>query len=408
MEAGNYEVLVHIAIIILAAKLFAEVAARLKLPTVLGEILAGIVIGPSVLGWVKVGPTLQAFSTVGIVLLLFLAGLEIDLGTMRRVGGASISVALMGVTVPMVAGTLIFRWFGEAWRTATFIGGILTATSIGLTLRSLMDIGKFRTKEGTTVVTAAVIDDVIGIFVLTMLISVARVGKFPSPLYVLELLGLVTLFFAGSLLVGLWGSRLAADLASRMWADEALLALAICFAIALGWLASRVNIAEITGAFTAGLILNPTKEKKIISDKLNVIGYGFFIPIFFAYIGISTKLSAIPKAGLSSLFFILIALLGKILGGAAGARPWFDNRRSLAIGVGMIPRAEVALIMATVGLHAGIINDQVFAMTILMVFVTNLLTPLLLKLSFSWADGEGFSLRTRKAREKGAPREAAS
>lgn len=328
-------------------------------------------------------------ATIGILLLLFLAGLDIDLEMMRKTGGASLSAALMGVAVPMGIGTLAFKLMGESMRSAFFIGAILTATSIGLTLRTLLDLEKFRTREGTTIVTAAVIDDVIGIFILTILVSVVTAGEFPRPLYILELIGLIALFFVVVLVVGFRISKILARLASRMYVEEALLALAICFAIALGWLAANVKVAEITGAFLAGLVLNPTLESKAISEKVNVIGYGFFIPIFFAYIGVSTRLGAITQAGVMSIAFILIAIFGKILGCGAGARPWFDNRKSIAIGVGMIPRAEVALIMATIGLEAGAIDDRIFVMTILLVFVTNLLTPILLKLAFRWADEKG-------------------
>ena len=386
MEADAYHIIVSLALLLFVAKLCGEAAARLRLPSVLGEIVAGILLGPSVLGWVKPSFSIQTISTIGIMLLLFLAGLEIDLDTMRKMGVASLSVAAFGVILPMGLGALVFRLAGESLRSAFFIGAIMTATSIGLTLRTLMDMGKFRTREGTTVVTAAVIDDVIGIFILTILVSIVTAGELPSPLHVLELLGIITFFFAAVLVVGFWGSKWLTSLISRMWVDEALVALGICMAIGLGWLASSVKVAEITGAFLAGLVLNPTREGRTITEKVNVIGYAFFIPIFFAYIGINTNLGALPQAGLMSLFFILIAIGGKIVGCGIGARPWFDNRRSLAIGVGMIPRAEVALIMATVGLEAGAINDKIFVMTILMVFVTNLLTPILLKLSFRWAD----------------------
>jgi Kef-type K+ transport system membrane component KefB len=388
METDAYQIIVSLALLLFTAKLFGEAAARLRLPSVLGEIVAGVILGPSILGWVDPSFTIQTISTIGIMLLLFLAGLEIDLDTMRKMGVAALSVAAFGVILPMGIGTLVFRLGGESLRAAFFVGAIMTATSIGLTLRSLMDMGKFRSREGTTVVTAAVIDDVIGIFILTLLVSFVTAGELPSPLHILELLGIIFFFFTAVLALGFWGSKWLTGLVSRMWVDEALVALSICFAIALGWLASNAKVAEITGAFLAGLVLNPTREKRAIADRLNVIGYGFFIPIFFAYIGVSTKLGALPKAGVMSIFFILIAIFGKIIGCGAGARPWFDTRRSLAIGVGMIPRAEVALIMATIGLQTGVIGDEIFVMTILMVFVTNLLTPILLKLAFRWAEGK--------------------
>jgi len=388
MEANAYQVIIRLALLLFAAKLCGEIAARIRLPSVLGEIVAGILLGPSVLGWVRPSFSIQTIATIGIMLLLFLAGLEIDLEMMRSMGVASLVIAIFGVVVPMVIGTLVFRLMGESLRTAFFVGAIMTATSIGLTLRTLMDIGKFRTREGVTIVTAAVIDDVIGIFILTLLVSIVTVGEIPSPINVLEILGVMILFFAAVLGFGLLGAKRLTRLVSRMWVDEALIALSICFAIALGWLASNVEVAEITGAFLAGLVLNPTKESRTIAEKVNVVGYSFFIPIFFAYIGVSARLGALSQAGLLAFLFVTIAIIGKILGCSVGARPWFDTRRSLAIGVGMVPRAEVALIMAAIGLQAGAISDSIFVMTIVMVFVTNLLTPIILKISFKWADKE--------------------
>jgi Kef-type K+ transport system membrane component KefB len=329
---------------------------------------------------------MQTMSTIGILILLFLAGLEIDLETMRRMGFAAFLVAVMGVLVPLGVGTAVFALMGEGLTSAFFVGSIMTATSIGLTLRTLMDLGRFRSKEGVTIVTAAVIDDVIGIFILTLLVSLVGVENTLTPFYVLRLLGLMIFFFGAVIIVGMWGSKWVTRWVSEMWVDEALLALSLCFAIALGWLASTVKVAEITGAFVAGLVLNPTKEAKVVSEKVNLIGYGFFIPIFFAYLGVNTRLAALSEAGILTLLFLLIAVAGKIAGCGLAARPWFDSRRSLAIGVGMIPRAEVALIMASIGLQAGAIGDDIFAMTVAMVFITNLITPLLLKASFRLAE----------------------
>lgn len=389
MEFNPYLVLAHLALLIVVAKIFGEIVARLEFPSVLGEIVAGIILGPSVLNLVKPDDTIETFATVGIILLLFIAGLEIDLDIMKRVGVASLVVALFGVAIPMAAGTLTFLALGDNFHYAIFAGAIMTATSIGLTLRTLMDLQRFRTREGTTIVTAAVIDDVIGIFILAILVSMETGGHAPSAVYILELLGLVILFFASTLIIGWWLGKYLTRLVSKMWVEEALLAFAICMAIALGWMASSFKVAEITGAFTAGLVLNRTRERRVILDKLNIVGYGFFIPIFFAYIGVNTELDALGKAGWLIFVFAGMAIFGKIAGCGLSARFWFDTRRSVAIGIGMIPRAEVALIMATMGLGAGVIDQRVFVMTVSMVFLTNILTPILLKLSFKQVDKAG-------------------
>lgn len=382
MEVSIYAVVFKIALLLFGAKLLGEVASRLSLPSVLGEIVAGIILGPSLLNMVQPSFSTRIVSTIGIMLLLFLAGLEIDIEMMKKTGTAALLIAIFGVVTPMLLGTLAFNGLGESLHSSVFIGAILTATSIGLTLRTLMDIGRFRTREGTAIVTAAVIDDIVGIFILTVLISV-EVGKEQfNAVYILRLFGLVTAFFVLSMVIGYFTAKYITRFISKIRVEQALLAFAICLTIALAWIASRFQVAEITGAFVAGLILNRTSEQHVLSEKVNVIGYGFFIPIFFAYIGVTTDISALTNAGWLVLVFLGIAVLGKIFGCGVAARPWFKTRESLAIGVGMIPRAEVALIMASLGLHAGIINSSVFTMTVVTVFVTNILTPILLRLAF--------------------------
>ncbi len=386
MEQNVYLIIARIALLLFAAKLMGEAAARLKVPSVLGEIVAGILVGPQLLGLVKPDVSIQTVATLGIVILLFIAGLEIDLGIMKNVGVASFFIALLGVLVPLGAGTAVFLALGEDFHAALFVGSILTATSIGLTLRTLMDLDRFRTRAGVTIVTAAVIDDVIGIFILTMLVAFEIGGQSPSALYVGKMLGLVASFFILALGLGWWLGKALTKWVSRMWVDESLVAFAICLAVGLGWISANFKVAEITGAFVAGLILNRTPQRKGIADKANVIGYGLLIPVFFAYIGVNTQLDALARAGWPVFAFLGIAILGKIAGCGGMARAWFGIRESLAVGVGMIPRAEVALIMATLGLQAGIIDAGIFAMTVTLVFVSNILTPILLKLSFRWAD----------------------
>jgi Na+:H+ antiporter len=384
MGGSVYTIVFQIALLLFAAKVFGELASRLSFPSVLGEIIAGILLGPSVLNWVRPSLSTNAIATIGIILLLFMAGLEIDIDLLKKTGVAAFVVASLGVMVPMIGGALAFSALGKSLHTAIFIGAIMTATSIGLTLRTLLDIGKFRTRAGTTIVGAAVIDDVIGIFILTILVSVEVGHKHISALYILRLGGLVLLFFVLSLALGWWLAKYVARFVARMRVEEALLALSICAALGLAWAASNFQVAEITGAFVAGLIFNRTPEQHVIAEKINVVGYGIFIPVFFAYIGVNTDLSALGKAGYPVLVFLGIAIFGKIIGCGIAARFWFKTKESVAIGVGMIPRAEVALIMATLGLHSGIIDSTIFSMTVVTVFVTNILTPILLRLAFGW------------------------
>lgn len=386
MQQDVYLILARIALLLVAAKLFGEIAVRLKSPSVVGEIIAGILLGPEVLGWVKPEISIQTVATLGIMLLLFIAGLEMDLDLMRRVGLASFCVALSGVLVPMGMAIPVFMALGESLRAAIFIGAILTATSVGLTLRSLMDFGRFQTRVGTAIVTAAVIDDVIGIFVLTMVLAMNTGGSSSSVLYLAKMAGLVVAFFVLALGLGWSLGKVLTRWTSRLRVDEALLAIAVCVAVGLGWLAANFKVAQIAGAFVAGLILNRTPEREKISAKVNMVGYALFIPIFFAYIGVNAQLGALAQAGWPVLAFLGVAFASKVMGCGGAALLWFGPRDSLAIGVAMIPRAEVALVMAALGLQANIIDASVFAMTVVLILVSCITAPLLLKLSFQWAD----------------------
>lgn len=381
-----------LALIIASAKLFGIVARKLRAPQVVGMIVAGLLIGPSFLGLVQQTDFLSSMAEIGVVLLMFSAGLETDLKDLLKTGPKACLIACAGVFIPLVAGCLyylIFYGFAPIGSTkflsAVFIGTIMTATSVSITVQTLKELGKINTTLGTTIVSAAIIDDVIGIIVLTVVMGF-KGGNANIGMMLLKII----LFFAFSIVVGYFLYRLF-KLMEERWDHTQripIFGLTLCFLMA--WLAEDVfGIADITGAYVAGIILCSTQNSGYIDRKMNISSYMFFGPVFFASIGLKTNISRIDGSVLLfSLGFILVALLGKIIGcGLAGRICGFKGKDNLKIGVGMMTRGEVALIVAQKGLAAGLVDSIYFASVILLIIVSSIMTPILLKLLYK-GDGD--------------------
>lgn len=375
------ELLLQIMFFLLVAKIGGELAERAKLPSVLGELLAGLVLGPSLLNLILPDPAMRDISEIGIILLMFLAGLETDIEEMKRTGLVSLLAAVGGVAVPFCLAFLVGYSYG--WNTANslFLGAILTATSVGITVRTLMDIGKLSTNVGMTILGAAVIDDVIGIIVFTIVRGIALDEEF-SILGVLELTAIMALFFVVSLKVGFWVSDKLDTWVGRMRTQEVSLVVTIVFVLFMAAVAERAQVAGITGAFIAGIVMSRSSRKESVESKVNALGYGFFVPLFFVYIGVNTNLHEITMLGMAVLI-VVVAIGGKILGsGIMALVGGLSPRDALEVGIGMVPRLEVALIIASMGLTAGVISSLVYSLTVAMVLVTTFITPPLIKLVF--------------------------
>lgn len=386
MEA--YSVFKDLAIIIIFAKVFGIIARKCKAPQVVGEIIAGLLIGPSVLGLVQQTDFLMEMAEVGVVLLMFSAGLETDLKELMKTGPVAFLIACAGVFVPLVGGTLLYMgfygtapWGSEKFYTAVFIGVIMTATSVSITVQSLKEMGKLREKVGTTILSAAIIDDVIGIIVLTFVVGFKSPESNPGKVVLSTVL-----FFALALILGWVLYKLFQKLDARYPHTRRIpiISLALCFFFAYA-AEKYFGIADITGAYVAGIILCSVKDSNYIEEKMEVSSYMIFGPIFFASIGLKTSIDNVDESILLfSLGFVLVALLGKIIGCGLIARLCrFRGNECLKIGVGMMTRGEVALIVAQKGLSVGLLTPVYFTSVILLIIVSSILTPIILKILYS-------------------------
>ena len=384
----SYEFLLVIAIILLSTKLLGLLSERVHMPQVVGALVAGILLGPSVLNFVGETDFLLKTSEIGVIMLMFLAGLDTDLGELKKTGVASFIIALIGVIVPLIGGTacyeLFFRDAADSldFLKAVFIGVVLTATSVSITVETLREMGKLKGKVGTAILGAAVIDDILGIIILTVISGFADSSV--NPVMVFVRIGLFFVFIA---VVGFICYRMFQKM-DVIWAHHrrrAIVSIAFCFI--LSYVAEAFfGIADITGAYFAGLILcNIMELREYVAKKINIMNYMFFSPVFFASIGIKTVLNGMnAEIALFSLVLLAIAVLSKVVGCGLGAKVCgFNGHDSLSIGVGMISRGEVALIVAQKGAAVGLINTNMFPAIVLVVIVTTLVTPILLKVVMS-------------------------
>jgi len=384
----KYEVFKSLAIIIIAAKIFGLTARKLKAPQVAGEIVAGILVGPSLLGWVQYSDFLGQMAEIGVIILMFTAGLETRISELRKTGFKALLIACAGVFIPLVAGTLLYfgfygmaPWGSEEFYKAVFIGLILTATSVGITVEALKELGKLSDTVGTTIMSAAIIDDVIGIVVLTIVIG------FRDPTQdVGHTLLMTGLFFVFSTVLGYGIYKLFKiyDRKHRHTRRIPIIGLALCFA--MSYVAEKFfGVADITGAYIAGVILSSLKDSEYISRKMDVSSYMIFGPVFFASIGIQNDLSQFNTAILLfSVAFVLVGMGAKVVGCGAMARlTGFKGRDALKIGCGMMTRGEVALIVAQRGFTLGVLDSAYSTSVILLIIVSSIVTPILLKVLYN-------------------------
>lgn len=375
-------VLLEILVILIAAKAAAELAERINVPAVLGEIVAGILIGPSVLRLVEAsGPAsgvLRVLAEIGVILLLLEVGMEMDLGELGAVGKASLLVAFAGVAVPLAMGAGAVVALGEPGETAIFVGAALTATSVGITARVFGDLKALSSVEARTVLGAAVADDVLGLVILTVVVRLVTEGSVSLGL-IGEVVGSAVVFLVVTTAAGLTlAPWLFARLRCLSRSPGTLVAAALAFTLATAELAQVAKLAPIIGAFVAGLALGRSGEGDRIGRELKPVGH-LFIPVFFLQIGIDADLAAMAKPSVLGVAAVLlvVAVVGKLasvvgLVGSPGDR-WL-------VGLGMLPRGEVGLIFAGIGLREGILGDNLYAALLLVVLATTLVTPPLLRL----------------------------
>ena len=412
------QLLLLLVIIIAAAKAAGALSVKFGQPAVFGEILIGLILGPTVIDLLQHWPfapnhdalrqTVKDFSEIGVVLLMFVAGLETNLDEMKRVGHVAFWVAVGGVLLPMLGGMATGRYFGYDWRESIFIGTVLTATSVSISAQTLMELRQIKSKEGSTILGAAVIDDVLGIIVLSFVIAFSAIGATGSPLpeylsdslfagskiaEIILIIILMSVFF----FVSIWFGRKYFDRllewVRKAPASQALIAFAVSMAFVYAILAQYLGqVAAITGSYIAGVLFSRSRYKREIDAGIHPLAYSILVPVFFISIGLEANGRALlgDSSKVTLLAIILIvAIAGKVLGCGLLARMCrFNPLESLRVGIGMISRGEVGLIVAGVGLTSGVIDQQIFSLMVIMVLVTTMITPLLLRSVFPRVEEE--------------------
>lgn len=374
-------ILLAFAAALFGAKLFGELAERVGQPAVLGELLAGIVLGPSVLGLVPLSDGVFLLAEIGVVLLLFEVGLETNLADLVRVGAPALAVALAGMLLPFGGGYAVTRALGYEDLTAIFVGAALTATSIGITARVLSELHVLATREGQIILGAAVADDVLGLVILAVVSKVAAGGQFDMGA-ALKSTALAIAFIGGAIALGIPLGRVLVRVVGRANVRGALGAIAVGFALVIAWAAKAADSAPIVGAFAAGMALARTDRRHDIEHAIKPV-VDIFAPVFFVYVGAEVNVKLLNPAVaenrpalLLGLLLTLVGFLGKF---AAGFCAWGPVRRAF-IGAGMVPRGEVGLIFASIGLATKALPERVFVAVLVAVFATTFVAPPLLKI----------------------------
>ena len=384
----TYELFKDLAIILISAKLCGLIAAKLKAPQVVGEIIAGLLIGPSVLGLVQQSDFISGMAEIGVVLLMFFAGLQTSLRDLMRTGWKAFLIACCGVAVPLAGGYLLYSCYygfapsgSDQFYSAVFTGVILTATSVSITVASLQELGYLKSETGTTIMSAAIIDDVIGIIVLTFVIGMKDPNSKPSAVVVHTIL-----FFAAALVLGIIIYKLFKFLDKRYPHTRRIPIFGIVLAFAFAYSAEKFfGIADITGAYVAGIVLCSIHDSDYIARKVDISSYMMFAPVFFASIGLKTSIDEMtPSLLLFCVLFVIVGLITKIIGcGGISALLGFRGNDPIKIGVGMMTRGEVALIVAQKGLEVGMIESRYFSAVILLIMISSIITPICLKYLYS-------------------------
>jgi len=379
------QIVPSIILILIAAKLFGELAERVKQPPVLGELVAGIVLGGSLLGWIDGNnDVLMTLAEIGAILLLFEVGLESDIEEFLRVGTSAVLVAVVGVVGPFAAGYTAAILLGLHTTVALYIGATLTATSVGITARTLADLGQLQSPEAKIILGAAVIDDVLGLIILAIVSGLVVTGVL-SALHIVKISVLALVFLIGAILLGIPLAPYMLKVVQRMRTRGILTVSAFVFCLILAFAAQELRLAAIVGAFAAGLVLARTEDLGHIQDRVKPLA-DIFIPIFFVMLGAKVQLGEINPLDPNNsqvvelaLLLIGIAAVTKLLAGLGVLR---RSANRLTVGIGMIPRGEVGLIFANEGIKRGVITSGEYAVVIAVVVVTTFVTPPLLKLAF--------------------------
>ncbi|ACJ16960.1 NapA-type sodium/hydrogen antiporter [Thermococcus onnurineus NA1] len=371
------ELILYLALMLAVAETFGWIFARIEQPVVLGQIIGGILLG------MFFPPTTEVkdISMLGVLLLLFLAGLESSVDELKEAGKAGLSVAVVGVAIAFLMGFGIVYPF-KGFEQALLYGALMTPTSVSLTVRVLMELDALKTVEGNTILTAAIVDDILGIVILSIVISMLVQGSI-NPIGIGLIFAKVIVFILAAIYVVPPAiDRLLRKVVHLGFADSTItLSMATLFAFA--YLAEHMNLASILGAYLFGLSLSETEFRRPIFEHTRILAHSMFIPLFFVDVGMNIPLRSISEVGIFALVFSLGAIASKVIGCGLGALlAGLDRRQSLRVGIGMIPRMGVELAMLAIAMNAGIVGEDAYVVIVLMIFLSTLVTPPLLKMAF--------------------------
>lgn len=369
--------LLHIGILLLGANIGGIISKKLKQPAVLGQILVGMLLGMGILEKTEL---IHYLSEIGVIFLMFIAGLETDVNELRASGKSSSAIAIAGVIVPLVlVSGAAFIMSGD-WVSSLIVGLISIATSVSISVQTLKELGQLKTKQGVGILGAAIIDDVIGIILLTIVVGMARPGTGTNIFIVI--LKIIS-FFVITIIIGYILVQLLAKISDRVNVRRKIVPYAIISCLILAFISEELGVAAVTGAYFAGVIFSMTPYRHKISHDIGLISDTIFTPIFFVGIGLGVELNTIGVGIGYSLLLLGLGIIGKIAGCGWGAKlTGFRGKHSLQVGIGMVPRAEVSIIIANLGLKMNLIGYKEFASAIVLVVATTLITPSFLKWSF--------------------------
>lgn len=384
----SYKYLLDIALILISTKILGLLTRRIQLPQVVGALIAGLLLGPACFGVLQETDFIKNIAEIGVIVLMFAAGLETDVQELKKTGLASFIIALLGVIVPLIGGYFVATIYNPVTDQQTmlqniFVGVVLTATSVSITVETLKELGKLSTKTGNAILGAALIDDVLGIIALTVISSFA--GSDVS-LWVILLKILGFFIFCGVVaflfikFVNPWINKYKKDL-------RRFVILAFAFCLLMSFSAEYFfGVSDITGAFVAGLILSNNKKTSYMLNRFDTVSYVLLSPVFFASVGLKVTFSNMSATVVVlTVLLLVVAILPKMIGCGLGAKICkYTNLQSVKIGIGMISRGEVALIVATKGMSMGLMKDEFFAPLVLVVVATTIVTPILLKLAYKY------------------------
>ena len=373
------DVLTDLFLVLVAAKLGDEVFKRIGQPAIVGEILGGLLVGPSVLGWVEVGEVLEVFAELGVVFLLFWVGLETKLSEMKAVGPTAVGVGIGGAVIPFGVGIASGLALGESTETAVFLGAALAATSAGITSATFLDLGINRTRAARSVLGAAVVDDIIALLLLSVAVGMAATGGVDAGEIALSL-GISVVFLTFFALGGSQLLQRRPRLLHEPHFSESPLLPAVILCLGLAAFAAGIGLAALIGAFLAGMIVAETKDQSSIEEEVEPL-YAFFPPFFFAFIGIELELDALIDGETLALLagITVLAIAAKLIPSYLAARPALGAHEASIVGVGMTPRGEVGIVVASIGATEGVVDAQLFAVVVGMSILTTILAPFALR-----------------------------